>query len=68
MDILINDDDFRVRTAVARQGYRLDILLCDVGWEVRQAAAEPKRRMGMLSHNKYFDVKTENTDDAESIV
>ena len=37
-DKLINDEDWSVRVAVAKQGYGLDKLINDENWEVREAA------------------------------
>lgn len=54
---IIYDKDWLVRTAVAKQGYGLDVLVCDEHWLVRKAVAEQGYGLDILLHDNDCDVR-----------
>jgi uncharacterized protein YcgL (UPF0745 family) len=57
LDILINDEDWKVRKAVANQGYGLDILINDEDADVRKAVASQGYRFDILINDEDADVR-----------
>lgn len=57
LDILINDDDYRVRKAVAKQGYGLDILINDEDIDVRREVANQGYGFDKLINDKDSDIR-----------
>ena len=51
-DILVNDGDWRVRLAVAQQGYGLDILINDEDYPVRAAVAKQGYGLDILVNDE----------------
>ena len=59
LDKLVDSDDWRVREAVAQQGYGLDKLVNDKDHDVRKAIAEQCYGLDILIHDKDEDVRRE---------
>ena len=56
-DILINDEDYPVRVAVAKQGYGLDKLINDEDWIVRVAVAKQRYGLDILVNDEDWSVR-----------
>ncbi len=56
-DILINDEDWRVRATVAEQGYGLDKLINDSHWRVRVAVAKQGYGLDILINDENPEVR-----------
>ena len=59
LDDLVNDEDYDVRSEVARQGYGLDILVNDDDWVVRREVAKQGYGLDILINDKDYDVRKE---------
>ena len=53
----IENKDWQVREAVAKQGYGLDTLIHDEKWQVRIAVAEQNYGLDTLIHDEYWEVR-----------
>ena len=57
LNVLINDEVYYVREAVAKQGYGLDILIEDKDWRVRAAVAEQGYGLDILINDENWRVR-----------
>ena len=57
LDKLVNDEDWYVRRAVAKQGYGLDILINDEDWRVREVVAKQGYGLDILINDPDPDVR-----------
>lgn len=53
----INDPDFRVREAIAKRKYRLNILINDPHWKVRSTVAEQNYGLEILINDPHWCVR-----------
>ena len=59
LDVLIKDEDFYVRLAVAKQGYGLDVLINDEDFRVRLAVAKQGYGLDVLLYDENSTIRTQ---------
>lgn len=57
LDILVDDENYTIRAAVAEQGYGLDKLIDDKNWRVRTAVAEQGYGLDKLVNDEIWIVR-----------
>ena len=57
LEQMLKSEDWRVRLAVAEQGYGLDILVNDENWRIRKVIAEQGYRLDILINDNDSDVR-----------